>query len=274
MIHNHPLFPKHFLKLFSLFIAVLGLFLTQSIQPAAAADWESTHTIDVHFIDDQAVGTLSIYVTDPNGDIISQSFPIKCNPSSGNIISAGVATFKGNVGEFVVCDVPSIRKLVRKMTGGQFTPAASCDCKDAVFADFNVNLEDQPNPAGYPNPLFHLPDINMAAPIPPFDYRPTLNFTVNEHTSSSQGFPGQMSWLHSEVAPIGVNLFEPYFAVSAPLWHPAPVTGDVHADLTVTLEAQTLYIGYNPKTGKSFNGQIIDLFIDPGCPGHRGGVGV
>ncbi|MDJ0756678.1 MAG: hypothetical protein QNJ45_24295 [Ardenticatenaceae bacterium] len=276
MTQYHP-FSSTLSRIFTLAAVFLVLFLTQSIRPeaaAAAADWESTFAIDVHFVDDNAVGVLSVHVTDPSGIVTSQSFPITCNPSSGNIISDGVANFKGNTGEYVRCNVPSIRQLVRKMTGGQFTPAASCDCKEAVFAEFNVNFNNQPDPAGHPNPLFHLPDIELAAPISPFDYRPALNFTVNEHTSSSQGFPGQMSWLHSEVAPIGVNLFEPFFAVSAPLYHPAPITGDVHADLTVTLNAQTLYIGYNPETGESFNGQIIDLHIDPGCPGHRGGLGV
>lgn len=253
--------------------------LVSSVEQAKAAivivnDWRSTWAVQADFAGNTPNVVLTVTVERDTGSgwfLYGEEMQrLECGVDGGVVLVSDTAVFDGT-GQ-IRCVMPSIQGMVYKMTGGQYTPEASCQCKGNPMIAAKVQLD--PNIAGsdWQNPLVAREvatgiDMALSAIVPAFSTLPqaALNFGVAAEIAQSNAFiaNGVPNTFLATYIDVG-GLHQAEFIANAV----NPGTGALPiGNLSVSNRATTLYIGYSPATGDSLHGTLSSLDLDPGCYG-------
>lgn len=251
-----------------------GLFSSVKQTQAATVEWRSTWDVAADFVGNKPNARLTVTVERNAGAgwalYAQEVHNLACDREGGVLLVADTAVFDGT--GHIRCAMPSVRQLVRQMTYGRYTPAASCDCKGNPLITAAVALDPSTSSSDWENPLVQRvsgagTDMALAATVPAFSTLPqaSMLFTVAAVAAQSNPFvanalPNALSATYLDMAGLKQAAFE------ANGVNPGTGAGPVPG-LSVSNEATTLFIGYSPGTGESLHGTLTGIGLDPGCYG-------
>ena len=269
-------------KAWLVLILLLGITLPLSTTVAADDDYiyESNWSITVDFIKSTVDATLLVEVwqyEEGTFDLLnymSSSHPLDCNIPSSVFIEDGMANFYGEDG--IRCELPSIQKIVAKMTNGDYKLPEACSCKTGAIVQSDITLMPNKDEKDWQNPLATLNTVAFAAPILASNVlRTNLEMMVSGQTAVSTIFPAQSFFQLYEGSFDEIN---PYPGAAYNYFNSFTIDGDYHAakpgfinqPLLISNVEPALHIGYDPATGEGLHGSMSQLFVDPGCFGNGG----
>ena len=263
--------------LLSAILIFMGLM--SSVGQANAAivivnDWRSTWAVQADFVGNTPNVVLTVTVERDTGSgwfLYGEEMQrLECGVDGGVVLVDDTAVFDGT--GHIRCAMPSIQRMVYKMTGGQYTPEASCQCKGNPMIGAKVQLDPNTTGSDWQNPLVAREavagtDMALSAVVPAFSTLPqaALNFVVAAEIAQSNAFIANgvpNTFLATYIDVGGLHQAE-FVANAVNPGTGAPPVGN----LSVSNRATTLYIGYSPATGETLHGTLSSLDLDPGCYG-------
>ncbi len=262
------------LAVVSTLLLMAFLFFSGNQEAAAAqSDFEANWSIHVDFEGNEVNAELTVEVVEfpPGGGTIhlERTSPLRCRVRDGVTLDNNEATFSGGNG--IVCRVPSRRRIIFNMTGGEFIPPSECDCKAGALAESEIVLDANTTGEVRQNAIFTMPDLALRAIMPPVSTLQTLmHFDVDGQVANSEPFianPGLNTLLAHFAQVNGPNsddlAYQPFFLANGTALLGFPT--DIEEDLALSLRRSRLYIGYSPETEFELLGRMTSLDIDPGC---------
>lgn len=261
-------------------LSIVAWFRPQSTaaQSPAQPEWVSWK-LEVNFVKNDIIGEFTIILgyMDANDDpvelpINQPTMQVACKPYGNVTLAKGVATLAGG---HVRCELPDLIDAANDIIANEFPEAqlfeiepGECECvfmaDKPVYADVTGELTGNTYA-----PVFHHPSIHFG--LQPEGKAYVANrLVVDEHISQSplQATRGTANF-YSEYEcslPADVCKFRHYLE-----GHHAGTDSLRYKTPILDMSATTVYIGYDPTTTNTFEGELNQIIIDPPC--HIDGFG-
>lgn len=252
--------------MFVICTAVLALFPFPPTAAAAPSEQWARWYIELAFNNNKPETTMTIEIGHLNrfGNPIldmSETYDVSCYENGSLNIVNNVAEFDGH--SYLACEMPVFQDKVSDLTEGKLEVGNECACKIANgSANFNFAGASE-------NPFFYMKGLQFSAPTQANGQVARYQLTVADSTAESETFlPNkQLQWGVGEFSQSGKG-YLPAFQVDGAVLGSSPQY--IAGHLAVPTNQNEFFIGFNPDTGDTLQGQLNYLFVDPGCVGHGG----
>lgn len=187
---------------------------------------------------------------------------LTCQSVGNPVFQNGKAVLDGS--SYFHCSMPSIKGIA--MQEWQMSIADSCSSK-RPYVMGRVAIEGSPTDSTPSNPIFYREDIQFNIPLDVSAQEAKLDMTFDQASAQSDLFaitPAAQQFV-GYFARSGPGTYAPHFFVDGTSLAPTPAAVTQWMFLT-NLET-TIYLGYSPASGDSFEGILGPLRVDPVCTG-------